>query len=212
MQKFGSKYFLIFSTTRDILAHPFSFGQRIDGSVQELRRAATYLGEGFLLFYSLIKTISWLEGQEAASEAIPFADEILALALVAGTAFTGMISHPFIRAFTGGNGSLYGTLTCFFYWSGFCIFVIPPIFAILLTGMDAVAGGGNLSENMQFFIVLFIGTPFMFVYYLGTICNWLAHVHQTEPIFAGLALIGAYLISSGVVALIGAGVKAVLGV
>lgn len=197
-----SKYVLIYTTTRDILADPFGFGNRIDGSKEELRRAATYLGEGFLLFYSVIKALSSFSGEEVASSTIPFADEMLALALVAMTIVSGLITHPFVRWIAGGKGSLLATMTCFLYWSGFCLFVIPPIFVIFLTGTDWVTSGGALSENIKFFVVLFLGVPFMFVYYLSTICNWLGSTHETEPIAVGMALIAAYLIPSAIVSLI----------
>ena len=70
-------------------------------------------------------------------------------------------------------------------------------------GMDAFTAYLNAGENFQFFSFMLIGVPFMFVYYMGTICSWLAKVHDTEPVIAGIALIAAYIVPVGIVSLVG---------
>jgi hypothetical protein len=198
---FGSRYILIYATTRDILLQPFEFGDRITDSPEETKLAAKYLGEGFLFFYSLLKLFDPINDSKVAG--IPFADEVLALAIVASAIMAGLVAHPFEKLITSSSASIYGTLTCFLYWSGFSLFIIPPIFAGVIMGMDAFTAYLNAGENFQFFSFMLIGVPFMFVYYMGTICSWLAKVHDTEPVIAGIALIAAYIVPVGIVSLVG---------
>ena len=206
MPEFGSKYVLIYRTTRDILTAPFSFAGQIANTPQSTKRAETYLGQGFLFFYSLLKLFNPAMGQTT-TRTIPFGDELIALAIVAGALLFGLVVHPFAKAFMGSSARVHGTLSCFLYWTGFSVFVIPPIFAALLMGFDWLVPASTATENIKFFAILLVGVPFMFTYYLGTICFWVAKVHNGEPIIAGLAIITAYLVATGITAVMGWAVK-----
>lgn len=209
MAGFGSKYILIYTTSRDILLNPFGFADRLDDTPQETKRAAIYLGEGFLFFYALLKLFDPATG-EATVKQIPFGDELVALAIVAGAIFSGLLVHPFVKAMTGSSARVFGTLSCFLYWTGFSIFIIPPIFTAFLMGFDAIVPSGATSENIKFFSILLVGVPFMFTYYLGTICTWVAKVHNSEPIIAGIALAIGYLVTTSIAAVLGWAVKSLL--
>ena len=206
MQKLASKYVLIYATTRDILTDPFGFGDSITDTPQETKRAAKYLGEGFLFFYSLLKIFDPIDPAKTAG--IPFVDELLALVLVAGRALHRP-RHASLHQEVHRQPSLHPTARCRVFYTGAgspCSssrrFSLPSSWE--WAGCQRALEQARTCNSSP---SCCSACRSLFVYYMGSICTWIAKVHATEPIIAGLALLAGYLISTGVVSVIGYSVK-----
>ena len=200
---FAHKYVVIATTTKSILLDPFGFGSTIGDTIDDTKRAALYLFEGFVFFYALYMLFAE-SGPDLPFSNLPFSGEILAAVLVASTALTALIAHPLARMFSSRHTSVHGSLACFFYWGGYCLFVIPPLFAILIMGAQWLFGVLSLPEDVRLLIMMVVMVPILFVYYVGTICSWIGRVYDIEPVVAGIAIAISYTLFMGV----GAGVAA----
>jgi hypothetical protein len=203
---FAEKYIVIATTTWNILTDPFEFGRTISDSVDDAKRAALYLFEGFVFFYAVYTALLAGPGEELPFSDLPFSGEILAAILVASTALTALIAHPLVRLFSSRETAVYGSLACFLYWGGFCLFVLPPIFAVLILGAQWLFGVLDLTEGIRMLIMMAIMVPVLFVYYVGTICSWIGRVYDIEPVVAGIAIACSYLLVTGA----GAGIAALV--
>jgi len=203
---FADKYIVIATTTWNILRDPFGFASTIGDTIDDAKGAALYLFEGVVFFYAVYTALLVGPGEELPFSELPFSGEILAAILVTSTALTALITHPLVRLFSSRETALYGSLTCFLYWGGFCLFVIPPVFAVLILGAQWLFGVLDLSEGIRMLIMMAIMVPVLFVYYVGTICSWIGRVYDIEPVVAGIAIACSYLLLTGV----GAGVAALV--
>ena len=198
MRAFWNKYLVILTTTKDILLHPFAFGSTIHDSIEDTKRAAVYLGEGVVFFYAIYSALNAGYGPDLPLSNLPFAGEILAAAMIASAMLTGLITHPIANFFSSRSNSVYGSLACFLYWSGFCLFVIPPVFAVLIVGAQGLFGILNLAEDLKLLIMMAIMVPVVFVYYMGTISSWIGSVYGIEPFMGGIAVACSYALFMGV--------------
>ncbi len=197
MGDFAHKYVVIATTTKSILLDPFGFGATIGDTVDDTKRAALYLFEGFVFFYALYTALVTVPGEDLPLDGLPFSGETLAAILVASTALTGLMTHPLARLFSSRRTSVHGSLACFLYWGGFCLFVIPPVFAILITGGQWLFDALSLPDDFRLLIMMALLVPFLFVYYVGTICTWIGHVYDIEPVAAGIAIACSYALFMG---------------
>lgn len=175
--------------------NPFTFGDALEDSQEEMKRGILYLGEGIIFFYAIWTLIakSSLNGKSQLPD-IPFAGELIAALLIFSAAFAGALTHYVARWFSTENVSVYGSIACFLYWVAFGMFVIPPVFAGFFTGGDYVMKALNFSEDMKLFSTMAICVPVLFVYYVGTISSWIGRMHNMEPILGGISILIAYVI------------------
>lgn len=197
MDGFARKYVVIATTTWNILTDPFGFGRTIGDTVEDTKRAAFYLFEVVVFFYAVYAAL--LAGPEPASafSDLPFSGEILGAVLVASTLLTGLMVHPFARWFSSRPTSFHGSLACFLFWGAFCLFVIPPVFAVLILGAQRLFGVLSLSEDARLLIMMAVMVPVFFIYYVGTICSWIGRVYGIEPVIAGIAIACSYALFMG---------------
>ena len=192
MDKFWHKYVLILTTTKEILLNPFEFGEGIEDRPKETKRAAIYLGEGVIFFYTLFQLATFGSDIEIPYAGNPFSAEVLAAMMIATALLSGLITHPVALWFSGGNTSIHGSLASFLYWSRFCLFVIPPIFAALIMGSDWIFEVLYFGDDMKLFSFMAVGVPFIFVYYMGTISSWIGSAYRMESIMGGISVAIAY--------------------
>ncbi|MBU2582914.1 MAG: hypothetical protein KJ622_14475 [Alphaproteobacteria bacterium] len=198
MSNFWDKYALILTTTKHIVLNPFEFGETIGDSPADSKRAAVYLGEGAIFFYSLFQLSNFGSTSDLPYADAPFAGEIIAAVLIFSAVVMALVTHPIARWFSDGNTTLHASLASFLYWSGFCLFIIPPFMVALITGSQWLFASLPYGENIRFFSFMAVGVPFMFVYYIGTISNWIGSTYKIEPIMGGISVALAYVVSSGI--------------
>lgn len=211
MEGFWNKYRIIFTITKDIVLHPIEFGSTIRDSKEETKRAALYVGEGVVLFYAVYQVL--IAGQETdlPLSNLPFAGEILAAGLIASAMLTGLVTHPVANFFSSRSNSVHGSLASFLYWTGFCLFVIPPVFTVLIMGSQWLFGVLDLADDWKLLIVMAVMVPIVFVYYIGTISSWIGKVYDIEPVLGGIAIVCSYALSMGVAAAVTAVVSFATG-
>ena len=197
MDGFWNKYFLIFTITKDIVLHPFEFGSTIRDTMEETKRAALYVGEGMVLFYAVFQLL--IAGQETdlPLSNLPFAGEIIAAGMIASAMLTGFITHPVASFFSSRSNSVHGSLASFLYWTGCCMFVIPPVFTVVIMGSQWLFGLLELAEDWKLLIVMAVMVPIVFVYYIGTISSWIGTVYDIEPFMGGIAIACSYALFMG---------------
>lgn len=208
MSAFWDKYLLIITTTKDILLDPFGFADQIQDNSEGTKRAATYLGEGVILAFLIFQFANRNNGTRNAFSDLPMPAEILAAVMIAATMMAGLITHPVARWMSGSSTSVHASLSSYLYWTGFALFAVTPIFAVLIVVTQWLFAALDIGDSAQMFIVLAIAVPMIFVYYIGTISTWIGKSYDMEPLQGAAAVAIAYAASSGIGTLLAAAVAA----
>ena len=136
---------------------------------------------------------------------ILFVGEMLAAAMIASAIVSGLITHPIANYFSDRSNAIYGSLSCFLYWTAFCFFVIVPVFAVFILGAQWFFSFANVGDDIQLLTLMVIMVPIIFVYYIATITSWIGYVYDIEPVMGGIAIAASYSLFTA----IGTGVAAV---
>ena len=196
MVGFLDKYILILNTTKHILLHPFSFADSFEDTIEDTKRAARYLFEGLVFAIAIIQFL--IKGLDTAIPVLylPFGGEIIAGIFVLAVLFTGLTTHPMAKLFSEASTSIHGSFASFLYWTGFCLFVLPALFFVLITGINWLTSIAGLSGSLNYWLLFAVGIPVLIIYYGGTIVSWIAHQYRFSKPMAVLAILFGYTLSS----------------
>lgn len=189
------KLILIFSTTTAILLHPFAFGATLTDTWAETKRAARYAFEGGIFAFFVYQLALKNLGAESFFADLPFAGELVAAVIVASVVFSAIAVHPIARAFSSKPATIHASLAVLLYWSGFCIFVLLPIIALIIFVLSAGADVLSLPQS----VVVASSVALLFVafgiYGFGALASWLGHAYAMSPFMGGLAFLFGYAAS-----------------
>ena len=201
-----NKYFMIYRVTKSILLGPFAFGETIGDTAADTKRATRYLGEGVIFCFAIYQVIASYQETANFMTELPFAGEILAAGLIGTVMLTGLFTHPVASFFSGNSRAIHASLTSFLYWTGFSIFVMWPIIALIIIGSTTILASLPINPGWLLWIMMGFLVPFILVYYVGTLSSWIGSAYGMETMMGGLAIMFSYTISMAV----GMGIYAVV--
>ena len=195
MNTLFDKYITILKITKQIIRHPFAFGETIEDKLATSKQAARYLVEGVIFSLAIFQLVITGQGEKFALLDLPFAGEIIGAVMVGSVLLTGLATHPFARLFSPAQTSIHGSFAAFLYWSGFCLFVIPPIAALLIIGFKWLLSSVSLAVPWQLLLFALTFGPLFIIYYLGTIASWIGQTYKISTSMGGLAILFGYALS-----------------
>ena len=189
------KYVTIYRITKAIVLNPFGFGQTIEDTIAETKRAAKYLIEGVIFAVAIFQILTAGQKADLPFLDLPFAGELLAALMVGSVLLTGLTTHPFAKMFSNTPTTMHGSFAAFLYWTGFCLFVVPALGLVLYFGAKVLFSLISVTSLIKSILLLLIMVPLLLVYYLGTISGWIGRVYNIEPMMGGLAIIFGYALN-----------------